>query len=164
MKASELVKAVTSSSYLHNGDTVTIKREHYSAMVEAIREKAEREEQERKKTTQDEMAKSYCSVSIAGGLVHGEFEQVKAVQALILENEKLRREAREREEQDRPVYSLKEQIADIDDEFSGTDTAGNAAATTLRKLYAEGGEFLQEIVLIERLHKFLRALGVEKTP
>ena len=55
--------------------------------------------------------------------------------------EALEREA-EREEQDRPVYSLKEQIADIDDEFSGTDTAGNAAAATLRKLDEEGGKLL----------------------
>ena len=36
-----------------------------------------------------------CSVSIAGGLVHGEYEQVKAVQSLILENERLRRECAE---------------------------------------------------------------------
>lgn len=87
----------------------------------------------------------------------------------------LRREA-EREEQERPSYSLKEQIDDIESEFHGTDTAGNAAAATLRKLDEEGGKLLAELdrmiaakrtiecVTWKPTADFLRSLGVEKKP
>lgn len=94
----------------------------------------------------------------------------RATDALLLKEgaAALEREA-EREEQERKKVTLAQMAGHIQRVFTSEKACDvlpcpmcSAAFDVLRKLDNEGGEFLQEIVLIERLHKFLRSLGVEK--
>lgn len=115
-----------------------------------------------------------ASVSIAGGLVHGEWEQVKAVQEMILENERLRREAREREDKERPKVTLAEQIEAVawcsrahpsSQRNAGKPPIGvtlHHAAATLRRLEEEGPKFAgADVIFQSELASWLKSLGVE---
>lgn len=155
------------ADYIRRNAVFRIHDEVATAAAAALEREAEREE---KPSTR-------CSVSIAGGLVHGDFERVTAVQALILENEKLRREAREREEKAKPKVTLLEQrrvAAQAAADYSSggepeTRDGFYAIADTLRRLDEEGGKLLLRLFSSDRdasraSGEFIRSLGVEPKP
>lgn len=132
MKASEALKQLRAKGSLDEMLGLLMGEPLQRAM-ESLEREAEREE---KPSTR-------CSVSIAGGLVHGDFERVTAVQALILENEKLRREARAREEKAKPKVTLKDQVDVVASaRCEGFEVQLKAAADTLRRLDEEGGKLM----------------------
>lgn len=79
----------------------------------------------------DEQKSAECSVSIAGGLVHGNYEQIKAVQQAIFDSEELHRLKAEQQAADEREKAIDKMLAVLSEAHSGDASEGLRMATDL---------------------------------